>query len=406
MDRTDASRAIYASYTALAWLCGEGGCETFLSEYRHKRWFLTSVKHRSALLDSNNIETLVSTHQAWGSPVFAAKRSNQSVTLEPATASDTLHQHIRDGFTIVLKEVDREHAKLRDLCCQLAVELGARVKANAYYTGAETTGVQPHCDYHDVFIIQLAGKKSWDIFEDPVDHPDVGSRSLLEDRLSLGGRRIEDTVTLEPGNVLYVPRGHFHQTKTLDEASLHITVGCDEYCYHHLLCELVESAARTNIEFRRTLPVGFLSLGLDDQQVRETLHELLRDLIADSDLTAPVRALQAHIGRKGLEATSRNSETQNPRLDIALEDRHVARTSALMGFVIRRDRSAGLRFGDETLWAPAKAALFMRHLCTMESAESRLIRSIPRGDLNARERDSLVNELVSMGFLSLHSDAT
>ena len=71
-------------------------------------------------------------------------------------------------------------------------------------------------------------------------------------------------VILEPGDLLYMPRGTIHQGNCLEEAhSLHLTVSCHQLnSYGDLLEQLLPSALKMamqeDIEFRRGLPVDYL----------------------------------------------------------------------------------------------------------------------------------------------------
>ena len=52
---------------------------------------------------------------------------------------------------------------------RLAAELGHPVPANAYVTPPSSRGFSAHYDVHDVFVLQLAGRKRWTVYA-PV-HP-------------------------------------------------------------------------------------------------------------------------------------------------------------------------------------------------------------------------------------------
>ena len=80
-------------------------------------------------------------------------------------------------------------------------------------------------------------------------------------------------VILEPGDLLYMPRGTIHQGNCLEEAhSLHLTVSCHQLTsYGDLLEKLLPLALKTamkeDIEFRRGLPNNYLQhLGLANSE--------------------------------------------------------------------------------------------------------------------------------------------
>ena len=70
-------------------------------------------------------------------------------------------------------------------------------------------------------------------------------------------------VILEPGDLLYMPRGTIHQGNCLEEAhSLHLTVSCHQLTSYGDLLEKIlplalKTAMREDIEFRRGLPNNY-----------------------------------------------------------------------------------------------------------------------------------------------------
>ncbi len=68
-----------------------------------------------------------------------------------------------DGTTVVLQAVHRTWTPVADLATRLAAELGHPVQANAYVTPPSAQGFSAHYDVHDVFVLQLAGRKHWTV---------------------------------------------------------------------------------------------------------------------------------------------------------------------------------------------------------------------------------------------------
>ena len=77
-----------------------------------------------------------------------------------------------------------------DFCTRLAAELGHPVQANAYVTPPPSRGFSAHYDVHDVFVLQLAGRKHWTIhapvLADPAARPAVGPASDRRRRRGAG----------------------------------------------------------------------------------------------------------------------------------------------------------------------------------------------------------------------------
>ena len=104
----------------------------------------------------------------------------------------------------------------------LADFLGAprrKVLASLFFTPAGG-GAVPHFDKNENFTIQLTGAKRWQVGETPMvptapDSYTLGSSVItpaLAPLMAEARRPPERTVDLEPGTLLYVPRGTVHHT--------------------------------------------------------------------------------------------------------------------------------------------------------------------------------------------------
>ncbi len=79
--------------------------------------------------------------------------------LDPRTALRLFDE----GATVVLQGLHRYHPPLTDVVAELELELGHPCQANAYLTPAGAQGFARHVDTHDVFVVQTAGTKLWQI---------------------------------------------------------------------------------------------------------------------------------------------------------------------------------------------------------------------------------------------------
>jgi hypothetical protein len=135
------------------------------------------------------------------------------------------------------------------------------VQANAYITPPQNRGFDDHYDVHDVFVLQIEGTKRW-IIHEPV-LPDPLRDQVWTDRRAdvadaAKGEPYIDTV-LEPGDVLYLPRGWLHAAQAQGEVSIHLTLGIHSWTRYALAEQLAQDALallRDDPEMRRTLPLG------------------------------------------------------------------------------------------------------------------------------------------------------
>jgi len=135
-----------------------------------------------------------------------------------------LELHAR-GATMVLQGLQLTDPHLGRMANNLALALDHPVQVNAYLTPDGTTGLDVHFDYHDVFVVQLAGSKRWRVWEplertrDPVRARRVPQPTFDE----LGDPSLD--LVLCRGDSLYLPRGFPHAASAVEQASAHLTIG-------------------------------------------------------------------------------------------------------------------------------------------------------------------------------------
>jgi bifunctional lysine-specific demethylase and histidyl-hydroxylase NO66 len=197
-------------------------------------------------------------------------------------ADDKVLAAMADGATLVLQALHRSWPPLVAFGSLLADELGHPVQINAYITPPQNQGFAPHYDVHDVFVLQVAGRKRWTIHEPVVDAP-LDNQPWEGVRAQVAARAEQqpliDTV-LEPGDALYLPRGTIHSAIAQGETSIHLTVGVHPVTRYQLVRHLLE-LAQDDPQLRTSLPMG---VDLADPPV-------LADQLAHT-----VQALQARLG--------------------------------------------------------------------------------------------------------------
>jgi lysine-specific demethylase/histidyl-hydroxylase NO66 len=186
---------------------------------------------------------------------------------------------------VVFQGLHRSFPPLVDLISELELELGHPCQANAYLTPAGSQGFAVHSDTHDVFVLQTAGTKQWEL------HTPEGTEEPL----------------LEPGHVMYLPTGTPHAARAQDTVSLHITIGIKQLTWRGLVERALGSLAA---EVPSThLPAGYLD---DPQALAHQLGGHLSDIADRLRDVDPSAALQQEVRRF---LTSRP-----PRLEGALVD--------------------------------------------------------------------------------------
>ncbi|HEY8532878.1 MAG TPA: cupin domain-containing protein [Micromonospora sp.] len=162
-----------------------------------------------------------------------------------------------DGATLVFQGLHRVWPPVVDFARELGETLGQPVQVNAYLTPAGNQGFATHYDTHDVFVLQVDGRKQWRIhppvWPHPLESQPWGERAD-EVAAQADGPPAMD-ICLAPGDALYLPRGWLHSAQAQQERSLHVTVGVRALTRYALVEEVLALAAEEP-ELRTTLPFG------------------------------------------------------------------------------------------------------------------------------------------------------
>jgi lysine-specific demethylase/histidyl-hydroxylase NO66 len=177
-----------------------------------------------------------------------------------------------DGWTIVINAVHGTSAVVGRLAADLEEAVAHKVGVNLYFTPPDAQGFAPHCDGHDVFVLQVAGEKHWRVYQWSVVLP-LEEQEVPIDRERLGPPLID--ATLAPGHVLYIPRGFIHAGVAGGAASAHLTIGMHPIRWADLVREVVGVAAERDVGLRRSLPSRGDSPAPRNADLRDRLSVLL-----------------------------------------------------------------------------------------------------------------------------------
>jgi ribosomal protein L16 Arg81 hydroxylase len=171
--------------------------------------------------------------------------------LEAADAVSVIAQ-CRAGATMIINTIHLFDERVGRFAAQLATDVGEPINVNMYLSQPSKPAFNRHYDIHDVFILQIAGKKGWSVYDQTVDYP------LFEMKFHGATPPTEPRIqcVLSPGDVLYIPRGHWHEATAADEQSLHLTVGIDAHTGIDFLTWMVNEL-REDTRCRTLLPLVF-----------------------------------------------------------------------------------------------------------------------------------------------------
>jgi len=130
------------------------------------------------------------------------------------------------GASIILNDIQKHNLNLLKFVDELQKVTNGRCQANLYFSMASHQAFGPHFDLHDVFAVHFEGEKVWNIYQNieksPINHPVF--KLSGEERKKRAGKIIEQ-VTLKPGDLLYIPRGQYHDALASQNGALHIAFG-------------------------------------------------------------------------------------------------------------------------------------------------------------------------------------
>ncbi len=162
---------------------------------------------------------------------------------------------LRQGASIVLPGIQELHPPIRPVADALEESLSGYVTINLYASWVATPGFATHWDDHDVFILQVAGTKRWQIYGETRRFPLVrDSEPPAEPPAAPVWNGM-----LRAGDVLYLPRGWWHDARAEAEdgsdgaGSLHLT--CSAHATTGLdFMEWLTGRLTRHETFRRDLP--------------------------------------------------------------------------------------------------------------------------------------------------------
>src|SRR4051812_29629350 len=258
------------------------GKDAFLSDHWEKSWLhLPGTMGRFAdLLSWDDLGGILD-NTRMAPPHIRLSKDGQTVEAEryvhappgagnqPRVDSGRLVTLLAEGATLVLQGVEEVAPKIRALSNSFRDALLARNHVNLYAGWRSENGFDLHWDPHEVMVLQLHGRKRWQIFGPTQEQPlDVGSPPKP------AGLPMWDGL-LNSGDILYLPRGWWHVAHPVNEPSMHLTFGIAPMHGLNLLNWMVMKL-RGEVHLRRNLPL------LQDITARQAYMAQLRAIVTQA----------------------------------------------------------------------------------------------------------------------------
>ena len=290
-------------------------------EHNNSDGTLTDTPFHHAIDNGWNIMTELLEHGGDSVLVF----ENQTVV------EDASHHNLAEAFlkgnSLVWNHADLLTAPLARLCQDLQKSF-PHAYANVYCTPPHSQTAPPHADDRDVLVLQLYGEKEWTVYQHiPIAYPypqeQVGkSEHLPVPESVLDGPSLN--ITLQKGQVLYMPRGYVHEAhSTQTTSSLHATIAfaTQDWTWAGFLQQQAERVFyQTNPDYRVAVP---RTIGMRRQTPnKEEIEAFMKQAIS---------LLQTEISFEKLEETMakkyavHNDRAEALRSKAALESKEVQR---------------------------------------------------------------------------------
>ncbi len=136
---------------------------------------------------------------------------------------------LRNGASLIINGIGDVHGKLNRFFSSVANDLGTFTNANLYVSWRDVQAFPTHWDDHDVYIMQIEGSKIWNLYgakrKSPLSKDAEPNVTPPTEKLWTG--------RLESGDVLYIPRGCWHDAIVPEDCagqgSMHVTLSFKEF---------------------------------------------------------------------------------------------------------------------------------------------------------------------------------
>ena len=236
----------------------------FKEEYWEKKPLVIKRKdpqYYQILFSLQCVDELLSTFSSLSPNVLVAKdgpevplkslipEGHNSLSIEYALREFT------NGATLILPQIQETWPALRTFCHRLSAHCSARFQINGYLTPRKAQGFGEHYDTHDVFVAQISGAKRWTLLSSSIKLP-LSTQPYVHNPNE--STEVVDEFELDPGDLLYLPRGIVHKAVALEETSLHLTIGITPILWAQLIQSVVNSAIMNDSIYRMSLPFGYM----------------------------------------------------------------------------------------------------------------------------------------------------
>lgn len=247
-------------------------------------------------------------------------------------------QLLRRGATVILDLIETLSPSVAAVSAALQTATGGVAVCNAYCSWRAHQGFMAHFDTTDVFALHIEGTKVWRVYEGRADNAiDVEGYNYgtfePEHHARAKGNLLEE-IEMTAGDVLYLPRGQYHEALASSDASLHLSFGTGQPTGIDVISRLLRSLPEESL-LRENLP------HFDRPQAhREHLRAIanrIHEILSQASLSDQIRdwqrdrALSERYGRFNLPSRDEATQFRVRSLGVRIESRAGAPILTLPG---------------------------------------------------------------------------
>ena len=325
-------------------------------------------------------------------PLLPSKYENPDGSLN----MNQLFVSYAEGYTIVINEIQRFHQAIQELCTEVRRQLSHHVVANMYLTPPNQKALLPHYDTHDVLVLQVHGKKHWNIYDAPVESPLLHSFQPIFQPGQLTGKK---EITLEAGDFMYMPRGVPHDAYTTDESSLHITIGIHPAQWVDFFTNAIRHVSLTNVNFRKALPPGYGNPENFDEDTMEVFKTHFAQLMSEFQQqftpAGALHLLKLDFDKKSTTAATGHFAQIDKMFHLNLESKVQIR-EGLDAEVFITENVARIKYPGNMIKGPAHIANALKFIASNKTFQ---VSEMP--DISDKNKVKLIQRLIRGGLLEI-----
>jgi ribosomal protein L16 Arg81 hydroxylase len=272
------------------WLMNPVSKKEFFEAYfeqKHVHIKRSDSNYYSKLLTLESIEHFLYS-QVVRFPAVRMTKSKEEIPADKYVMGDRVIpsqviKYFSEGATLILAGLQEYMADLGLFCSFLTKEFGHKFQTNIYITPKHSQGFNVHYDTHDVFVMQVKGRKKWRLYS---ENPLVLPNKLQEfEKGKYTHGPLSHELILNEGDLLYIPRGVMHDADTMDEMSIHITTGMLGFTWTDMLVEGILDLSKKDPELRKFIPcdlmTGVKNAADYSKEIEQVFNRLKDQLVVD-----------------------------------------------------------------------------------------------------------------------------